>query len=429
MTARNLIALSVRSLAGRRAASVAPLLSVGLATGTTFLLLSVAAGVRQAGVGGLLASLPITRLIVTARQVDIFFLRFGAPGSSLEAAAAESLRGIDGVTAVLPEQVLTMPTSLAGDLIGTSFSTDCAVYGVSAGFFPRPPPGFGPAPPGDPVPVVLSSQLIDLYNSGFAGSQNLPGLSEKALIGRHFTLFIGTSSFQPAARYEKTKAVRCRIVGVSDMVSVTGVTVPEVTAREWHEWYHGADVPPRYASIHVEVASSDLVDGVRRQIEARGLQVRNPRELAEKVALASQYLSVVIAAIIVVFLLLAGIGTATTLGLEVALQAERIGLYRSMGAAAGDIRLIYLVRAILIGAIGAVSGLAGGVLLLAVTARGLSAVLPFMARLPASWLAPHGSIAAAALALGMLASVGAGLIPAHRAARMDPVDALRSAET
>ena len=431
MTFRNLIALSTRSFAGRKVAHLAPLLSVAMASSTTFVLLSIAWGVHRVGVSGLLSSLPITRLVATARQVEVLFLRVGTPLSSLEDSTLASIRRIKGVTAVWPEQVLTMPTSLMGDLLGTDFSTDCAVYGVSDSFFPpdQRPKGFTHRTAGEPIPVVLSSQLVDLYNSGFAGSQNLPGLSQKALVGRHFTLFLGTSSFLPAGWSDRVTSANCVIAGVSDLVSVTGVTVPDAYAKEWHAWYHGIGAPSRYASIHVEVASSDIVAEVRREIEARGLQVGNPRELAEKIALASQYVSAATAAIIALFLLLAGVGTGTTLGLEVTLQAERIGIYRSLGASGKDVLRIYFARAVILGVVGAVAGLAVAAGLLAVVGRWLGAFLPFVTRLPATWLELRPGLALVSFLLGAGASSVAGLVPARRAARLDPADALRSAET
>ncbi|MCU0612406.1 MAG: ABC transporter permease [Candidatus Eisenbacteria bacterium] len=431
MITRNLLALAVRSLAGRRASSVAPLLSLAMATGTTFVLLSIAWSLHGAGVSGLLSRLPITRMVVTARQVDLLFLRLGTPLSSLDDRSLQSVRAIEGVEAAWPELVLAMPVSLVGDLLGTTFSTDCAVYGVGGDFFPagNRPPGFVHREPGAAVPVVLSSQLIDLYNSGFAGSQNLPGLSRNALVGRHFTLFLGTSSFVPALPRDRVLSVRCEVVGLSDAVSVTGVTAPEAYAREWHRWFHGESTPVQYSSIHVEAASSSIVDRVRRDIESLGLQISNPRELAEKIALLSKYLSAAIAAIVVLFLVMAGVGTASTLGLEVTHQAERIGVYRALGASQSDVRRIYMARAAVLGLAGATLGLLPAIGLQVVMGNALEALVPIAANLPPSWREFNPALALISLSLGLATCVVAGIAPAHRAARLDPADALRRAGT
>lgn len=425
MITHNAVSLAIRSFAGRKVSSLAPLLSVAMATGTVFILLAVISGVRKAGVFGMLSTLPITRLVATPRQLDVLFLRVGTPLSSLSEEKVQAIGRLRGVVSVWPEQVLTMPASLYGDLLGTSFSTDCAVYGVAEEFFPpaERPAAFGPRAPSAAVPVVLSSQLVDLYNSGFAGAQSLPGLSPKALIGRHFTLFLGTSSFLPARRDDRTTSVRCEIVGLSNMVSLTGVTVPEYHAREWHQWYHGSTAPPAFASVHVEAASSDIVAQVRKDIEGLGLQVQSPRELGEKIATLSRFINAAAAAAIVLFLLLAGMGTATTLGLEVALQAERIGVYRSLGASRNDITRLYVMRAFLLGGAGASAGLAMGVVVVAAARHALATL---HLGLPVSWLTISPWHAMLSVALGVAASVGAGMVPALRASRLDPADALRS---
>ncbi len=431
MIFQNVWALARKSFSFTRTATISPLLSVAMASGASLLLLSLVIGVRRVGVGGLLSTLPITRLVVGPKQVDLLFLRLGSSTVSMESSAIDSLRNIDGVAAVWPEMVLTMPTSLTGNLIGTPFSTDCATYGVPLEFFPpeQRPSGFSRAKTGEPIPAVLSLQLIDLYNSGFAGAQNLPGLSPKALLGRHFNLFLGTSSFFPSPPGGKTKWVRCKIVGLSDLVSVTGVTVPETYAKEWHEWYYDGAESPKFSSLHVVVESSEQVATVRKEIEALGLQARSPGEMAEKVALVSRYLSFATAVLMGLLLLLAGMGTANTLGLEVTFQAQRIGLYRALGASRKDVTRIYLLRAVWIGVSGAIAGLIPAAVLLLIADSLLVRVLPALARLPSSPLAISPFLMLISCVLAITASVVAGLGPAVKASRVDPVVALRRQET
>lgn len=431
MIFRNLASLSLGGFSFRRASTISPLLSVAMASGATLVLLSLVLGVRKTGVGGILSTLPITRMVVAPKQVDVLFFRMGSPLASFEPSLIDSLQRIDGVRAVWPEMVMTMPTTLFGNLLGNAFTTDCAVYGVDAGFFPEEErtDEFSPAPEGEPVPAVLSTQLVDLYNSGFAGAQNLPSLSHKALIGRHFTLYLGTSSFFPAPPGGKVKSVRCRIVGLSNLVSVTGVTVPRSSAASWHDWYYGGLESEKFASLHVILESSDKVADARMAIETMGLHARSGRELAEKIALISKYLSVVTAALVALFLLLAGLGTANTLSLEVSFQAQRIGLYRSLGASRSDILGIYLFRAAVLGAFGSALGLVPAAGLLTLADGLLQKVLPFLAGLPSSPLRVSLSLFVIAFLLGVAASTLAGIGPARRAANVDPVVALRSQET
>jgi|GEM_PF-4062911 len=431
MILRNIVSLVGAGFTWRRTSTLAPLFSVAMAAGASLILMTLLFGLRRIAVGGVLSSLPITRLVVGPKQFDVLFFRIGSTAGSLNESLIDTLEDIPGVETILPEMILTMPTSLMGNLIGTSFSSDCATYGVPEEFFPENerPDEFKPLSPGEAVPVILSSQLVELYNTGFADAQNLPGLSSKALIGRHFQLFIGTSSFFPAPPGTKIKTVRCRIVGVSDLVSVTGVTVPESYVRQWHDWYYEGEKEPKYASFHLILQSSDVVSDVRKSVETLGLQSRNSGEIADKVALLTRYLSLATGILMMVFLLLAGLGTAQTLGLEVTYHSQKIGLYRALGASRRDITRVYILRALTIGIVGAFCGTLPAVVLLSSAETWMARIFPFIGRLPSSPFHVSPAILAIALILSTGASLVAGFGPARRASRVEPVMAFRQRET
>ena len=94
-------------------------------------------------------------------------------------------------------------------------------------------------------------------------------------------------------------------------------------------------------------------------------------------------------------------------------RVSEIGLRRAVGATKGHIRIQFLCEAIFLAAIGGISGVAAGTAATAIYARhkGWAAVIP-----PEAWAGGIG----AALVIGALA----GLLPAIRAARMSPTQAL-----
>jgi putative ABC transport system permease protein len=116
-----------------------------------------------------------------------------------------------------------------------------------------------------------------------------------------------------------------------------------------------------------------------------------------------------------VALLVGAIGVANIMVISVLERRSEIGLRRALGATRGHIRGQFLGEAILLAAGGGVIGVAAGAIATAgyATAKGWAVVIP-----PLAWAGGLG----AALLIGALA----GLLPALRAARMSPTQALWS---
>ncbi len=114
-------------------------------------------------------------------------------------------------------------------------------------------------------------------------------------------------------------------------------------------------------------------------------------------------------------LLVGAVGVANIMVISVLERRSEIGLRRSLGATKGQIRTQFLAEAILLAAIGGAVGVALGALCTAIYAsvKGWAIVVP-----PVAWAGGFG----AALAIGAVA----GLLPALRAARMSPTEALRT---
>jgi putative ABC transport system permease protein len=116
-----------------------------------------------------------------------------------------------------------------------------------------------------------------------------------------------------------------------------------------------------------------------------------------------------------VALLVGAVGVANIMIISVLERRSEIGLRRALGATKGDIRVQFLAEAVLLGSIGGAAGVGAGALSTAIyaSAKHELVVIP-----PEAWA---GGLAAALL-IGALA----GLLPAIRAARLSPTQALWS---
>lgn len=113
-------------------------------------------------------------------------------------------------------------------------------------------------------------------------------------------------------------------------------------------------------------------------------------------------------------LMVGGVGVVAIMMISVTERTREIGVRKALGATRGEILFQFLVEAVTLTVIGGLCGMALG----AIIAWGIRAFTPIPAVIPL-W-----SIAAALLA-SAITGIFFGIYPANRAARLDPVEALR----
>ena len=156
---------------------------------------------------------------------------------------------------------------------------------------------------------------------------------------------------------------------------------------------------------------------LKRYFERRGLTaddytILEPKEILDQI---NSFLGVVTAAlsgIAAISLLVGGIGIANIMLVSVTERTREIGLRKAVGARRRDILLQFLIEAVVLSVVGGMIGIAIG--------GGSSLVLR-------RFIQTEVTLGSVMLAFGVAAGVGiiAGLAPAVRASRLDPITALR----
>jgi putative ABC transport system permease protein len=180
-------------------------------------------------------------------------------------------------------------------------------------------------------------------------------------------------------------------------------------------------------SVTVSAASagetSRVADGIaillrtRHQIapgQADDFMIRTLEEMADIRTQAMGTMTTLLASIAGVSLIVGGIGIMNIMLVSVTERTREIGLRMAIGAKGRDVLLQFLVEAIAISLLGGGVGIALGFAL----AEGMSRWMSWPAQVPAN---------AVVMAFGFAAATGIffGFYPAQKAARLDPIDALR----
>lgn len=143
--------------------------------------------------------------------------------------------------------------------------------------------------------------------------------------------------------------------------------------------------------------------------------VTSPRATVEKIAAVDSVLSRILQGLAAVASLIGGVVIMNLMLAGVTARRREIGMRRALGATAQDIRRQFLIESVLVSVAGGVLGIVLGLV------GALGTLL--LQGLPWAWNLPTLAVAAAlSVALGIVF----GLYPAARAARIDPIDALRS---
>jgi putative ABC transport system permease protein len=181
------------------------------------------------------------------------------------------------------------------------------------------------------------------------------------------------------------------------------------------------------STIYVEARDGSSLSAAYQEIDALLTNLHGVTASTADFSIASQQslvatanstnktLTVLLGGIAAISLLVGGIGVMNIMLVSVTERIREIGLRKALGAAPRVIRRQFLVEASLLGLAGGIVG----VILAVVGAQ----VLPNLISQPVSLslLATLGAIATS-LVLG----IGFGVYPASRAARLTPIDALRS---
>lgn len=235
-------------------------------------------------------------------------------------------------------------------------------------------------------------------------------------------------SLDPVGRQVRLDGATFRVIGVYELgENIFAAIVKNIAVVPYTAALKYLDSTPEMISVAVVTASHATIDAAMDQVIGlmrglRGLRPADPNNFAiirqEETLNTFNRLTAVFFLVMIalssVALMVGGVGVIAIMMIAVTERTREIGIRKAIGATRREILWQFLCEAATLTLIGGAIGLAIG--------GGLAFIISSVTPIPAS--VPVTAIVAA-LAMAAIAGVAFGLFPAWRAARMDPVVALR----
>jgi putative ABC transport system permease protein len=233
----------------------------------------------------------------------------------------------------------------------------------------------------------------------------------------------------PVGSTIRLKQIACKVVGVLETKGSSGfgqdqddtILMPLKTVQR--RLAGSSDIGTIFVSVDDDYATSQVQADIesllrdRRGIaegERDNFTVMDMAQVASMLTSISGVLTGLLSAVASVSLLVGGIGIMNIMLVSVTERTREIGIRLAIGAQASQVLMQFLVEAVVLSLFGGVLGIGLGLALAAIGGQFLG--VPFVF---------NPAIVAIAFVFSALVGVAFGYFPARRAARLDPIDALR----
>ncbi|MBB2973603.1 ABC transporter permease [Mesorhizobium sp. RMAD-H1] len=223
--------------------------------------------------------------------------------------------------------------------------------------------------------------------------------------------------------------------GLSRNFKIAGLFHTGTTARDEGEAYvllKNAQILSERANavndIRIKLADPNAAPGVAKRAEAElGYKAMAWQEANESILEALVIRNVIMYTVVAAIMLVAGFGIFNIISTITHEKARDIAIMKSLGFAEGDMRRLFLIEGVAIGAAGSLIGWLLGFVLVYALAQvrfELATTGQEMTQLPIAWSFLHYLLAAG---FALASAAVAGYLPARKAAKLNPVDIIRGA--
>lgn len=393
------------ALSANKSRSALTILGIVIGIGSVIAMISIGQGAAK-DIQSNIQSLGSNLLVVMpgSQQGPGSMVRGGmGSAETLTLADAEAIKeNIKNIQAVAPEVNSREQVTTKGE------NTNTGIYGIDENYF--------------------KVKNIELNSGQSISEQHINKLSRVAILGPNTVEDLFSTGADPLGQTVRIGGQQYTILGITKSKGGTGfgssddlIYIPISTAQQY---LTGSD---SVANINVQVTKENLMTAVQEQINTLLLvrhkikdplqadfSIMNQADIIDTMSSVAGTLTLLLGSIAGISLVVGGIGIMNMMLTTVTERTKEIGLRKSLGAKKTDISTQFLGESVSLTFIGGMIGIFigwGASLLITKFSDMTTVVTPF----------------AVLLAFGVSAAIGIvfGYYPAHRAAKLDPIEALR----
>lgn len=400
----DLLPLAWSALRRNRLRSTLTIGAIAVGVAVLVYLVSLGLGLERLTVGNVLKSSTLLSFTVSSFNKEI---------KPLDPEALAKISSLPDVSKVLPKLSLKAETSLSGEK-----KSGVTVIGVDPEYFSA----------NDRYPIK-------------AGRPFGAGETNAMLVTRSFLKLYGFDQDKaPLINFDLQLDGEYGQIGIIKDVVVRGVVdddsaIAAFMPRDYLESLL-KDQQPNYDDMLVVVANLNNIESATNAVIAEGYKVTTVVDTVDEIKRVFGYIQITMIILGLIALVVASIGMFNTLTVSLLERTREIGIMKALGIKRGDVRRLFLAEAFLIGILGGVVGLVVSFILQQVTlfifqllATIAKGNVPDIFQNTVEWSVQGVGIPIywpiSALLFSLLVAGLTGIYPASRAAKLNPIDAIR----